>query len=407
MDADIAIVGAGLSGLVAAAKLARAGRAVVVLERASYVGGRALSPDVGPLAMNLGPHAIYRHGPAWRALADVGVTPRGFVPDGKGAVLTWRGDVHALPGGALSLATSGFFSLSEKLDIARVLAGPVSIARRVPGGSAADFVASAASGERAAAFLTALVRVATYTNAPSQLDGEVAAAQLARVLRSGVLYVDGGWRTLVGATEEAAVSAGATLRHARVTAVDPSGAVALEGGDVLHAKHVLLALPAASLRALAPSVAPPADAVSSRAACLDLVVDALPLPARRFALGIDEPHYFSVHSRRDESGPLRVQIARYLAPDDDAEGARARLEAWVELVQPGLRARVVAERFLPDMTVQSAIPTVEGGGRSLRVGAIRAVGDHAARGLLLDAALESVDNACAEIAVAMPRPRAA
>ena len=146
MDADIAIVGAGLSGLVAAAKLARAGRAVVVLERASHAGGRALSPDVGPLAMNLGPHAIYRHGPAWRALADVGVTPRGFVPDGKGAVLTWRGDVHPLPGGALSLATSGFFSLSEKVDIARVLAGPVSIARRAPGGSAADFVASAASG---------------------------------------------------------------------------------------------------------------------------------------------------------------------------------------------------------------------------------------------------------------------
>jgi phytoene dehydrogenase-like protein len=407
MKADIAIVGAGLTGLVAAAKLAGAGRDVVVLERGSRVGGRARSTDVGPLAMNLGPHALYRGGRAWRALADVGVTASGFVPDGKGAVLTWHGEVHGLPGGALSLATSKFFSFSDKLDLGRVLAGPERLARRAPGGSAADFIAQATDSERVAAFLTALVRVSTYTNAPGQLDGAAAATQLARVFRSGVLYVDGGWQWIVDAVETAAAMRGAVFRHARVTAVDASGRVSVEGGDTLTAQHVLLALPAAGVRALAPHLAPPPDAISSRAACLDLVVDGLPHPARRFALGIDEPHYFSVHSRPGATGPTRVQVARYLAPDDPGDRARDALVTWLDLVQPGLRDRVIAERFLPDMTVQSAIPTVRSEARPLVDGSLRAAGDHAAAGFLLDASLESVDNVCAEIAAALPRPRAA
>ncbi len=47
LDADVAIIGAGLAGLTAAAELERRGAATVVLEARERVGGRILSRDVG------------------------------------------------------------------------------------------------------------------------------------------------------------------------------------------------------------------------------------------------------------------------------------------------------------------------------------------------------------------------
>ncbi len=70
-DADVLVVGAGLSGLVAARDLATAGASVLVLEARDRVGGRVLStPASGGTTIDLGGQWIGPHHDRLRAAAS-------------------------------------------------------------------------------------------------------------------------------------------------------------------------------------------------------------------------------------------------------------------------------------------------------------------------------------------------
>src|SRR5262249_36464830 len=120
-DDTIVVVGGGLCGPTAA--LARSGGAVTVLERSGTPGGRAVTRRSGGFAINLGPHALYRGGHAVRVLDELGVAHPGGTPGASGACALDRGAVHALPGGFVSLLTTGLFGLSAKLETGRLLGG--------------------------------------------------------------------------------------------------------------------------------------------------------------------------------------------------------------------------------------------------------------------------------------------
>ena len=70
---DVAVVGGGLAGLVAAATAAQAGRSVILFEQASAPGGRARTRTEDGFAFNIGPHALYRAMPGLGILKELGV----------------------------------------------------------------------------------------------------------------------------------------------------------------------------------------------------------------------------------------------------------------------------------------------------------------------------------------------
>ena len=117
------VIGGGLAGLATAAYLARAGRAVRLLERTDQLGGRAATRVVSGFHFNLGPHALYARGHARRVFAELGVAVEGRMPSQRGLVALDKGRRHLLPTGPGALLQTRLLGWRDKLETLRFLAG--------------------------------------------------------------------------------------------------------------------------------------------------------------------------------------------------------------------------------------------------------------------------------------------
>jgi glycine/D-amino acid oxidase-like deaminating enzyme len=400
-NADIIVIGAGLAGLGCAARCAREGWSVTVLERASRLGGRGQSPPIGGVPLNLGAHALYLGGPAERWLASLGVRWSGFQPRPTDTWLADGDEVFPSPTSVLALLGARAFALGERLGLLRLLGMLHRMdPRTLTGTTATDWLDRVAPGPRARRFLEMLVRLSTYTNAPDLLPASIAVGQLQRTVglrAKGVAYVDGGWETLVSGLADETRRAGArVVTDAHVQAVGDDGRVVLQSDEAFMGRHVIVALPYGGARVLFPDLP---ERPSLRAACMDLVL-AEPT-SRRLLLGVDEPYYWSVHSPASEPGRLRAHALRYLAPGESGADAYGALEAWRTRVVPD--AKIVAQRFLPEMDVHSALPS-EAPAR----GRIAFAGDWCAPGqLLLDAVAASSEAAVERVTASLAARTAA
>ncbi|HKG23218.1 MAG TPA: NAD(P)/FAD-dependent oxidoreductase [Blastocatellia bacterium] len=416
---DAIIVGGGLAGLATSIFLARQGKKVRLLEQAHELGGRARTGDRDGFLLNLGPHALYRGGEGMAILRELGVEPRGAVPPVSGYFAIHKGVKHTFPAGFTSLLATGLFGLAEKIEAARLLA---SLGKLDPGPvtnmTAREWVDRNIAHEGVREFMLALFRVSTYANDPERMSAGAGLEQLRRALEKGVLYLDGGWRTLVDGLREIAEREGVTIQTgSKVEAIERGSSgevkfVRLSDGRAYHARSVIVAAspglaaslvegsPETSLRKWADELVP------IKAACLDVALSHLPRPKATFALGIDEPFYLSVHSATAKLAPeggAMIQLAKYRPADDrePSDEIERRLEGLLNKVQAGWRDAVVYRRFLPDMIVSHALPTAALGGTKGRpeasvrdVPGLFVVGDWVGpEGMLADASLASAKRA--------------
>ena len=394
---SVHVIGGGLAGLAAAAFVARSGVPVVVHEQRGRLGGRSTTDERAGFRFNQGPHALYVGAEASAVLADLGIRPTGSVPATRGARMVRGGVSHLAPGGATSLVQTRLLGAGDKVALARLL---TRLGKIDPSGLAAftvdEWVGQISDRPIVQEILHALVRLATYVNAPGILSAEVAAQQVQRALSTGVRYLDGGWERLVGRVADAVVAGGGHIERGEpVTELpDAAAVIVATGGPAL----------ASTLTGHAFVTGPPAEA-----AVLDLALTAP--AAHRFVIGVDEPIYLSDHSTPADMAPpgrASVSLAQYLAPEGEpgAEPNRARLRSFA--VHAGVTAdQVVDERYLHRMATVTAIATAEHGGLRGRTPVsvpdqpgVFVAGDWVGpSGHLVDAALHSARDA-ARLAVA-------
>jgi phytoene dehydrogenase-like protein len=390
------VVGGGLAGLTAANALAGDGHKVVLLEQSQHLGGRAITQQDRGYLLNLGPHALFAGGVAARTLRQWNVPFSGHPPDTRSASFVLNeGRMYPLIQTTRQLLTTRLFGAAEKFQAARILQQFVS-GRAAKGESMEDWIRHRAPSPRVRNFVAMLVRVSTYSADHARLSARAALDQFRRAKAHGVLYLDGGWQTLVTGLEQRARSLGVEIRMGEVVeSLDSIGRAAP------RADGIILAVPPASVERLTgrslPGLQP--ELQPARMACLDLGLRTLPAGSARVVFGVDQPLYLSVHSavaKLAPAGAALVHVGKYLAgvtnAVTDAAADRRELEQFADRAIPGWRDQAEVVRFMPNMTVTPAVPTPEGrpGVDALGLPGVAIAGDWVgSEGMLADAAVAS------------------
>ena len=399
---NVIVVGGGLAGLAASLLLARGGRNVTMFEKRRNLGGRAVTHLRQGYRFNLGAHALYRTGGAASVYRELGIPMRGGAPKPSGIALL-EGEEYKLPLRVWSLLTSGLLSVKGKLELASLL---IRIRRMDPrpfeGMTVREWLDQRIADARLRQLVEALIRLSTYADKPETLSAAIAIGQLRLAVR-GAIYLDEGWQKLIDSLHSACVSAGVNfvtssrivgvgIKDGAVQSVELGGleldahrmdtmSVALPEakpddvqGAPLKAGAVLLAVDPITASELVEDPQITKSWMATKpvtVACLDLALSKLPNPRKTFALGIDQPYYFSVHSQWAQLTPrggALVHLAKYQKEGrgtddyDDISGARPNaeereLEDVLDRLQPGWRDVLVHRRFLPSMTVSNALVT--------------------------------------------------
>lgn len=402
MTNDVIVIGGGLSGLSCAALLARGGAKVRLVEGARELGGLGRSTVRHGFVLNRGAHALYRGGAALEVLEALGIEPRGQTPPLVGQAFL-DGAMHRLPSTPWSILTTSLLTMAGRVSVLRTFAGLGRIdPSKFAGMSARAWLEEHVADPRARLFMAAMFRLSTYVGDLDALGADGALSQLQSAARGGVLYLDGGWQTMVDALKTAATSAGVRIDVGVPVVSVESGCVHLRDGSRQSARHVVFATPPAvitKLRGLSPSK----ESAQAKVACLDVGLCGLPA-GPGLAFDLDDPMYLSIHSNvaalAPEGGAL-VHVLHYRPPADPAD-ARAALESMLDRTLPGWRPLRVTEQFLPGIVATHGVPLASTGlaGRpsvSIEDGLWRVGEWIGAQGMLADAAFASAREAARAI----------
>ncbi|MFL6470448.1 MAG: phytoene desaturase family protein [Nitrososphaeraceae archaeon] len=370
---DVIIIGGGLAGLTTAALLAHAGKAVTLFEHSSReIGGRARTAEIDGFYFNQGPHALYLTDASDTILKEIGITYTGGIPAGKGYLIS----------GGKKREIAGDYSswLSGKSDGSQFFISPTKIDfSQLESVTEQEWLDKNIHDINDAEIIKTIFRLNTYANDPDIQSIGPVLHQIYVGSRAGVMYLDGGWQTLVDGLLTVAKNANARIvmgkKAISVKRTDSSGwQVLLSDKTQVSAKIVVIAAGPMDAYSLfddkeRPEVLSRAakEAKPVRLVCLDVALSSLPDRDTLFALGVDRPLYFSVHSAyaklAPEGGAL-IHVAKYLGTSIEPKPRedQPELEEFLDLLQPGWRQVLVKKRPLPNMVVSNALVTAADGG---------------------------------------------
>ncbi len=419
-SADVVVIGGGFAGLATAALVARSGKSVYLFEQSSSeIGGRARTLVHDGYYLNQGPHALYLADVGPKVLQELGVSYTGGMPPATGFEirdvenhrLLVNGSSESTTQTSESIASKVFAQLTDLLDKSDLA--------ELDSVSVQEWIDRNFHDADSIALMKALVSLTTYGNDPDTQSAGSALHQFHVYNQGGVMYLDGGWQTLVDGLVAAAKNAKVTIvmgkKAAKLQRNGSGWLVTLSDQSQVSARVLVIATGPHEAEALFHDGEKPEalskavkEAKPVRMVCLDVALSSLPRKDMLFALGIDSPLYFSVHSAYAALTPPNgalIHVAKYMGtsikPNPREDGKE--LEELLDLLQPGWRQVVVKKRPLPNMVVSNTLITAANGGVSGRPDpkiedGLYVVGDWVGQeGMLSNASLASAKRVAHEI----------
>lgn len=315
---EIAVVGGGIAGLVAAVACAEQGAQVRLFEAHSTLGGRGRT-TTGPYVAHDGPHVFYNDGPHWTWLRDRGLTGKAApVPPRAAPTIRYRLD------GRVRRGLSG--------SLLRVAAGR---RRTAPVDVDFDTWATEQFGAEAARQAASAIGVVTYIPDTGALSAEFVWELFRRVFAPSlpaVRYVRGGWPAVIDRLALRAEELGVAIElGSRVT--EPPAGPTIVATELSSARRLL-----------------GDDSLRWRSG--DCVLLDFAVPNRRgdpFALfDLDEAGFLECYSWPDPTlaprGEALYQADLPIREGESRPAALVRLEAMADAAVPGWRARATWRR---------------------------------------------------------------
>ncbi|MEX0418267.1 phytoene desaturase family protein [Bacillus sp. C30] len=415
---DVAIVGGGLAGLTASIYLAKEGRKVVVLEKSSRFGGRAMTINKNGIYMNLGAHALYRGGEAFLTFNELGMKLTGGMPSTKAHGI-WKDDVYTIPTDFRSILSTPLLSWSAKVQFSRLMIhlGKLDVGE-VQKMSLSTWAEKEIKDPMVRNIFYALCRTTTYTFAPTIQLASSVLTQIQLSIKEGVFYVDGGWETIITKLRDIANNVGVQFQASKhvleVENCEGIQKIRCSDDEVFKVNAVVVTIPPKEACKIIKGAEGTSlyrwseQSVRVTVAALDIGLRRLTNPTHQFALGLDQPIFFTNQSRAaklSEDGAIVVSVIKYHNPmleinhfHDDQE----QLENTMELLHPNWKREVVAKQYLPKITVVhdfSHIGRVENPGPNIpEMTGVYVAGDWAGHDeILADAAVASGKRAALHI----------
>lgn len=397
---DCVIIGGGVAGLTASIYLARAGKTVLVLEKSKTLGGRGRTTNKMDSYLNLGPHALYSKGKSLEILRELGIEIEGGIVPTKGKVIH-KDKIFDIPATPFSLITSpllnwkakkelfSFFIKYKKIDTSRIKNIPLR-----------QWLQHKIKDKVARQLILMFSRLSTYSNEPDLLSAGTALNQLQL---GNAVYLNNGWQSMIAALEKTATGLGVHFRTSknvkRVSGSFPQFTLHTNE-ETIFARNILSTSSPHEIAKMlseqgnAPKIK---ECIPAYVACMDLVLSKLPNPKINFAMGLEEPFYYSNHSKIAKLSKRDYQVVHVMKYLDASENTERELEEFMEKVQPGWKEYVVYKRYLPRMKVSNDLvlanqnerpsPTVE------QIPGFYIAGDWVGDGMLVEASFQSAKKA--------------